>query len=82
MARYPVTVNIKKTPLPSAAKPMPKVKPVTPAASKAATQATLSRAERIQAEEARGDALLMRKKLAQPVIRTTVSERTTPAKKR
>jgi hypothetical protein len=80
MARYPVTVNIKKTPLPSAAKPMPKVKPVAPTMSKAATQATLGRAERIQREEA-GESMLMKRKAPQ-VIRTTVNERTTPAKKK
>ena len=79
MARYPVTVNIKKTPLPSAAKPMPKVKPVVPTMSKAATQATLGRAERIQREEA-GESMLVGKK--PQVIRTTVRMKETPAKKR
>ena len=52
MARYPVTVNIKKTPLPSAAKPTPKAKPPAPVASKAATRAPLGRAERVQKMEA------------------------------
>ena len=80
MARYPVTVNIKKTPLPSAAKPMPKVKPVVPTMSKAATQATLGRAERIQREEA-GESMLLKRKPVD-VIRTTVRMKETPAKKR
>lgn len=68
------------------AKAMPaKNKPVTPtmsAAARAATQATLSRAERVQREEARGDALLMRKKAAPAVIKTTVSYRPSPTKKK
>lgn len=122
MAKYPISVNIKKTPLKAAApkiaaaKPVaaakpnvgatlkraeraqameagesrlarsmpPKNKPATPtmsAAAKAKTQATLSRAERMQREEAIGDALLMKR--GKPnVIRTTVNERTTPAKKK
>ena len=68
------------------AKAMPaKNKPVTPTmstAARAATQATLSRAERVQREEARGDALLMKKKPAPAVIKTTVSYRPSPMKKK
>lgn len=63
----------------------PKTKPATPtmsAATRAATQATLSRAERVQREEARGDAMLMKKKSAPAVIRTTVSYRPSPTGKK
>ena len=62
----------------------PKNKPATPmvpSADRARTQATLSRAERIQGEEARGDALLMQRKPVD-VIRTTVRMKETPAKKK
>ena len=81
MARYPVSVTIKKTPLKAAPKPvqMPKPKPVAPTMSKAATQATLGRAERIQREEA-GESMLVGKK--PQVIRTTVRMKETPAKKK
>ncbi len=65
------------------AKSMPaKNKPATPTmspAARAATQAALSRAERIQREEA-GESALMKKK--PDVIRTTVSYRPTPTKKK
>ena len=67
------------------AKAMPaKNKPVTPtmsAAAKAATQAALSRAERVQREEA-GESALIRKKAAPAVIKTTVSYRPSPMKKK
>ena len=78
MARYPVSVTIKKTPLKAAPKPvqMPKANPM---ATKAATQATLRRAERIQREEA-GESMLVGKK--PQVIRTTVRMKETPAKKK
>lgn len=82
MARYPVSVTIKKTPLKAAPKPvqMPKPKPVAPTMSKAATQATLGRAERIQREEA-GESMLLKRKPVD-VIRTTVRMKETPAKKK
>jgi len=44
------------------------------------TKSVLARAERVQREEA-GESMLMRKKSAQPVVRTTVSYRPTPMKK-
>lgn len=65
------------------AKAMPANKPATPtmsAAARAATQATLNRAERVQRQEA-GESMMLRKKSAQPVIKTTVSYRPTPMKK-
>lgn len=79
MARYPVSVTIKKTPLKAAPKPvqMPKANPM---ATKAATQATLRRAERIQREEA-GESMLLKRKPVD-VIRTTVRMKETPAKKK
>lgn len=67
------------------ARAKPANKPATPtmsAAARAATQAALGRAERVQREEARGDALLMRKKAAPAVIKTTVSYRPSPTKKK
>ena len=45
------------------------------------TKSVLARAERVQREEARGDAMLMKKKPAPTAIRTTVSYRPTPMKK-
>lgn len=44
------------------------------------TKSVLARAERIQREEA-GESMIMKKKPAPPVIRTTVSYRPTPMKK-
>ena len=80
MAKYPVSVNIKRVPLKTAA---PKaVKPVAmPKPSKAATQAVLKRAERIQGEEA-GESILMRRKPAKDVISVVTRMRETPAKKK
>lgn len=63
----------------------PKNKPATPTmspAERARTQATLGRAERVQREEARGDALLMKRKAAPAVVKTTVNYRATPTKKK
>ena len=65
------------------ARSMPAKKPATPtmsAAAKAATDATLRRAERIQREESISENLLM-KRGKPDVIRTTVRERMTPPKK-
>ena len=85
MAKYPISVTIKKTPLKAAApkvaapkpKPMPAAKP-----NKAATQATLNRAERVQREEA-GESLLMRRRpAAKDVISVTTRMRETPTKKK
>ena len=63
----------------------PKNKPATPTmspAARAATQATLSRAERVQAEEARGDAMLMRRRpAAKDTISVVTRMRETPVKK-
>ena len=83
MAKYPISVNIKKTPLKAAApkvaapKPMPAPKP-----NKAATQATLNRAARVQGEEA-GESLLMRRRpAAKDTISVVTRMRETPAKKK
>ena len=61
----------------------PKNKPATPtmsAAQRAATQATLDRAARVQREESLSESLLMKR--GKPnVISTTVRERMTPPKK-
>jgi hypothetical protein len=80
MARYPISVNIKKTPLkmpaPKAAKPVA-AKPAGP--TPAQTRATLGRAERIQREEA-GESMLMKRK--PDVVRTTTNYRPTPTKKK
>ena len=65
------------------ARSMPAKKPATPtmsAAAKAATDATLRRAERIQREESISENLLM-KRGKPDVISTTVRERMTPPKK-
>lgn len=80
MAKYPVSVNIKRVPLKTAA---PKaVKPVAmPKPSKAATQSVLKRAERMQAEEA-GESILMKRKPAKNVISVTTRMRETPARER
>lgn len=84
MAKYPISVNIKKTPLKAAApkvvapKPMPAPKP-----NKAATQATLNRAARVQGEEARSEALLMKRRpAAKDTISVVTRMRETPAKKK
>lgn len=61
----------------------PKNKPATPtmsAAQRAATQATLRRAERMQREESMSEGLLL-KRGKPDIIRTTVRERMTPPKK-
>ena len=83
MAKYPISVTIKKTPLKAAApkaaapKPMPAPKP-----NKAATQATLNRAARVQGEEA-GESLLMRRRpAAKDAISVVTRMRETPAKKK
>ena len=75
MAKYVTRVKLSDLPKP-AAKPMPK--PKAPAPSN--TAATLRRGERIQALEAKESLLLKRGK--PDIIRTTVTERTTPMKKR
>ena len=65
------------------ARSMPAKKPATPtmsAATKAATNATLRRAERIQREESISENLLM-KRGKPDIISTTVRERMTPVKK-
>ena len=65
------------------ARAMPAKKPATPtmsAAAKAATNAALRRAERIQREESISESLLM-KRGKPDVISTTVRERMTPVKK-
>ena len=65
------------------ARSMPAKKPATPtmsAAAKAATNATLRRAERIQREESISENLLM-KRGKPDIISTTVRERMTPVKK-
>ena len=65
------------------ARSMPAKKPATPtmsAAAKAATDATLRRAERIQREESISENLLM-KRGKPDIISTTVRERMTPVKK-
>lgn len=65
------------------ARSMPAKKPATPtmsAAAKAATNATLRRAERIQREESISEKLLM-KRGKPDIISTTVRERMTPVKK-
>ena len=86
MAKYPVKVNITKYPLKSGApkaaapkpKPMPAAKP-----NKAATQATLNRAARVQGEEARSEALLMKRRpAAKDTISVVTRMRETPAKKK
>jgi len=83
MAKYPVSVTIKRVPLKAAApkampktKPMPAIKP-----NKMDTQAVLKRAERIQGEEA-GESILMRRKPAKDVISVVTRMRETPAKKK
>ena len=66
------------------ARSMPAKKPATPtmsAAAKAATNATLRRAERIQREESISESLLM-KRGKPDVISTTVRMKETPAKKK
>ncbi len=85
MAKYPISVNIKKTPLKAAAPKVvaPKPKPMpAPKAAKAATQATLSRAERVQAEEAGESMVMKRRPAARDVISVTTRMRETPVKKR
>lgn len=65
------------------ARSMPAKKPATPTmstAAKAATNAALRRAERIQREESISESLLM-KRGKPDVISTTVRERMTPVKK-
>lgn len=62
---------------------MPKPKPMPKPAAKApdmSTAAVLRRAERVQREEA-GESMMMKRKPVE-VIRTTVSFRPTPAKKK
>ena len=43
-------------------------------------KSVLARAERVQSEEA-GESAMLRRKPAQPVVKTTVSYRPTPTKK-
>lgn len=86
MAKYPISVTIKKTPLkaaaPKVAAPKPKPMPA-PKPNKAATQATLNRAERVQGEEARSEALLMKRRpAAKDTISVVTRMRETPAKKK
>ena len=85
MVKYPISVNIKKTPLkaaaPKVAAPKPKPMPA-PKAAKAATQATLGRAERVQREEAAESLLMKRRPAAKDVISVTTRMRETPAKKK
>lgn len=89
MAKYPIRITLSPS-KPSAPKPAPKptVKPMAkpmakPAQNRAAppiTQAMLDRHARMQGEEARSEAMLLRR--GRPdVIRTTVAERMTPTKK-
>ena len=85
MAKYPVKVNITKYPLkaaaPKVAAPKPKPMPA-PKPNKAATQATLNRAARVQGEEA-GESLLMRRRpAAKDTISVVTRMRETPAKKK
>ena len=74
MAKYPIRIDLTKiktkpaAPKPAATKPAP-----------ANTAATLKRAERMQALEAKESLLLKRGK--PDIIRTTVTERMTPTKK-
>jgi hypothetical protein len=85
MAKYPIRITLTPS-KPSAPKPVakPVAKPMAkPAQNRAAplvTQGRLDRNARMQGEEARSEAMLLRR--GRPdVIRTTVAERMTPTKK-
>lgn len=82
MAKYPISVNIKKTPLKAAAPKVVAPKPKPMPAPKANTQATLRRAERVQAEEAGESMVMKRRPAARDVISVTTRMRETPVKKR
>ena len=82
MARYPVTVSIKKTPLKAAAPKVVAPKPKPMPAPKANTQATLRRAERVQREEAAESLLMKRRPAAKDTISVVTRMRETPAKKK
>jgi hypothetical protein len=89
MAKYPIRITLSPS-KPSAPKPTvkPVAKPVAkpmakPAQNRAAplvTQGRLDRNARMQGEEARSEAMLL-KRGRPDVIRTTVAERMTPTKK-
>lgn len=85
MAKYPISVTIKKTPLkaaaPKVAAPKPKPMPA-PKPNKAATQATLNRAARVQGEEAKESLLMRRRPAAKDTISVVTRMRETPAKKK
>jgi len=85
MAKYPIRITLSPS-KPSAPKPTvkPMAKPMAkPAQNRAAplvTQGRLDRNARMQGEEARSEAMLLKR--GRPnVIRTTVAERMTPTKK-
>ena len=82
MAKYPISVNIKKTPLKAAAPKVVAPKPKPMPVPKANTQATLRRAERVQAEEAGESMVMKRRPAARDVISVTTRMRETPVKKR
>ncbi len=77
MAKYPIRITLSAS-KPSAPKPM--AKPAQNRAAPPITQAMLDRHARMQGEEARSEAMLLKR--GRPnVIRTTVAERMTPTKK-
>lgn len=82
MAKYPISVTIKKTPLKAAAPKVVAPKPKPMPAPKANMQATLRRAERVQAEEAGESMVMKRRPAARDVISVTTRMRETPVKKR
>ena len=87
MAKYPLRFELPKAkPMAKASKPAAS-KPAAPkapkpASTRATTQATLDRAARMQAEEARSEALLMKRRApAKDIISITTRMRETPTKK-
>lgn len=82
MAKYPISVNIKKTPLKAAAPKVVAPKPKPMPAPKANMQATLRRAERVQREEAAESLLMKRRPAAKDTISVVTRMRETPAKKK
>ena len=82
MAKYPISVTIKKTPLKAAAPKVVAPKPKPMPAPKANTQATLNRAARVQGEEAKESLLMRRRPAAKDTISVVTRMRETPAKKK
>jgi hypothetical protein len=80
MAKYPVRITFSDGP--KAAKPKPMAKPAQNRAAPPITQARLDSHARRQAEEARSEAMLMRRKPAKDTISVVTRMRETPAKKK